>query len=509
VIQLVTPALDRNPRRLKRFVNLYTLTTLLLSAKRDRQDRSEAETLVEGDATMEQIGKFVAITLRWPGLFGEIQKNTWLLEALTLVALWRRYDEAYVWWRQYYETQSRTDNATGATEEPADRDEEVEAGTPETRVVNEVESLTTELPEDEISVLLDLLIAGMYSDEGEGDRTDEDRQERSSTNPLHDEFESVARKFRTKFQTHDGVEFFEEVGVARIQTLTGVDETYSLANEDIVRTLLEASPSTTVLGEQQYEKILEYRDQLTRNQKDTRIRLRLANLLATRGRVDEAEKHYRTALEHSPKTTEPHSAYATFLSERNRPAEAEQQYKAAIRTNPGNEFSYYEYADFLEAQDRHEEAEEQYRIALDLDPEGVTTHTRYADFLKRRNRLDEAEELYRITLDLTSDSPYRSVYGVHTGLAEVLVRQERLEEAEEQYRAALELNPDNWRSNYGFADLLARQGRDDEAEHHYRKGMELEPIRPEPYRAYAEFLRKRGRDEEAEPYERRAERYEQ
>jgi hypothetical protein len=83
VVKMVAPSFDYNPRRLKQFVNLFRLRALLASQTGlFGSPRSEFASL-----TFEQLGKLVAITLRWPLLLVDVLAKPDLLAVL----------QAYAW----------------------------------------------------------------------------------------------------------------------------------------------------------------------------------------------------------------------------------------------------------------------------------------------------------------------------------------------------------------------------------------------------------------------------
>jgi KAP family P-loop domain len=79
VVKMVAPSFDYNPRRLKQFVNLFRLRALLASqtglfgSPRDKRF---------SPLTFEQIGKLVAIILRWPLLLVDVETKPDLLALL-------------------------------------------------------------------------------------------------------------------------------------------------------------------------------------------------------------------------------------------------------------------------------------------------------------------------------------------------------------------------------------------------------------------------------------------
>lgn len=82
VVGHVAPALEYNPRQIKRFVNLYRLRAFLANESNFLKEH-------DGDLTLEQLGKFVAISLKWPQLLSEFDSNPDLLGDLYTTALRR------------------------------------------------------------------------------------------------------------------------------------------------------------------------------------------------------------------------------------------------------------------------------------------------------------------------------------------------------------------------------------------------------------------------------------
>ncbi|MGK7958891.1 MAG: SUMF1/EgtB/PvdO family nonheme iron enzyme [Crocosphaera sp.] len=81
---MVASALDYNPRRLKHFINLFRLRTYIASDTGlfdEWINRTNGESSNQA-LTLEQLGKFVAINLRWPLLLADLEKNPNLFEDL-------------------------------------------------------------------------------------------------------------------------------------------------------------------------------------------------------------------------------------------------------------------------------------------------------------------------------------------------------------------------------------------------------------------------------------------
>ncbi|MBE9517687.1 MAG: SUMF1/EgtB/PvdO family nonheme iron enzyme [Bacteroidetes bacterium] len=80
IILMAAPALENNPRRIKQFVNLFRLR-VYIAKKTGLFDLSDDPSGDE-NLTLEQLGKFVAISLRWPLLLKEIETDPELLKRL-------------------------------------------------------------------------------------------------------------------------------------------------------------------------------------------------------------------------------------------------------------------------------------------------------------------------------------------------------------------------------------------------------------------------------------------
>ncbi|NER08506.1 MAG: hypothetical protein F6K17_41220, partial [Okeania sp. SIO3C4] len=81
LIEIVAPFFDNNPRRLKQYVNALTLKTYIAYY-------SIGVTFAEKQTiTIEQMGKFTALTLKYPRLLFELKNNNQLLAELEKSAI--------------------------------------------------------------------------------------------------------------------------------------------------------------------------------------------------------------------------------------------------------------------------------------------------------------------------------------------------------------------------------------------------------------------------------------
>ncbi len=105
VVKMVAPSLDYNPRRLKQFVNLFRLRALLAS---QTGLFGPARDIQFSPLTFEQLGKLVAIILRWPlllvdvaarpDLLGLLQTYTWAPKSVREVTSVSPRDSALEFW---------------------------------------------------------------------------------------------------------------------------------------------------------------------------------------------------------------------------------------------------------------------------------------------------------------------------------------------------------------------------------------------------------------------------
>jgi formylglycine-generating enzyme required for sulfatase activity len=106
VIMMVAPALDYNPRRIKHFINVFRLKvyianeTGLFFEERDKDDN-----LLEPSLTFEQLGKFTAISLKWPLLLSDLENDKQILAKLEKFALdeekTQEYEESIRYWASH------------------------------------------------------------------------------------------------------------------------------------------------------------------------------------------------------------------------------------------------------------------------------------------------------------------------------------------------------------------------------------------------------------------------
>ena len=83
VIMMVAPALDYNPRRIKHFINVFRLKVYIANETGlFFEERDEDNNLLYPSLTFEQLGKFTAISLKWPLLLSDLENDKQILAKL-------------------------------------------------------------------------------------------------------------------------------------------------------------------------------------------------------------------------------------------------------------------------------------------------------------------------------------------------------------------------------------------------------------------------------------------
>lgn len=112
VIMMVAPALDYNPRRIKHFINVFRLKVYIANETGlFFEERDENDNLLVPSLTFEQLGKFTAISLKWPLLLSDLENDKQILAKLEKFARGesmqsneeetKEYDESLRYWGSY------------------------------------------------------------------------------------------------------------------------------------------------------------------------------------------------------------------------------------------------------------------------------------------------------------------------------------------------------------------------------------------------------------------------
>ena len=103
IIMMVAPALDYNPRRIKHFINVFRLKVYIANETGlFFEERDENDNLLVPSLTFEQLGKFTAISLKWPLLLSDLENDKRILAKLEEFALdeekTKEYEESLRYW---------------------------------------------------------------------------------------------------------------------------------------------------------------------------------------------------------------------------------------------------------------------------------------------------------------------------------------------------------------------------------------------------------------------------
>lgn len=253
----VAPVLEYNPRQIKRFVNLFTLYALLANevgflASTDGEDEMtppgggangaerNAEATGSDEAgtaeresgrtapalTLEQIGKFVAMRLRWR-IVDELERNPTALTTLSRMALRRRY------WRPFREVLAERIEETGTDLAELD-------GVYRELLEADLSNLSPGLRSaEEVVPLLDLLHAGVYADSASSPSLGPAESDESRLREIRDVLDALGEESLER----NAERFFERVDPNRIERLSGANTDVSLTGADL-EPLLQLSPKT-------------------------------------------------------------------------------------------------------------------------------------------------------------------------------------------------------------------------------------------------------------------------
>ncbi len=96
ILKMVAPTFEYNPRRLKQFINAFRLKTFIASRTGLFDEPSVSGPPFYDQLTTFQLGKFVAIGLRWPLLIADLDNHRQLLRGLEQMALMKATVEQVV-----------------------------------------------------------------------------------------------------------------------------------------------------------------------------------------------------------------------------------------------------------------------------------------------------------------------------------------------------------------------------------------------------------------------------
>ena len=141
---------------------------------------------------------------------------------------------------------------------------------------------------------------------------------------------------------------------------------------------------------QSFEELPFYRQWVTHDPGNYRAQFNLADALAARGEIDQAEAHYRESGRLNPRYARVHNGLGTIAIRRNRTDEAIREFEAALAVKPDYAKAHNNLGNALAMTGRYEEALGHFRQAVSIDPGyGIARHN-LARALLATGRVDEA-----------------------------------------------------------------------------------------------------------------------
>ena len=196
----------------------------------------------------------------------------------------------------------------------------------------------------------------------------------------------------------------------------------------------------------------------------------MGDMLATRGRVEEAVTHYERALSLDPDDVPAHNNLGLMLSKLGRLNEAVTHYEHALSLSPDDAPAHYNLGNLFKMQGRIDEAIAHYERVLSLAPENTAAHNNMGLALAAQGRIDEAIVHYERALSLNPDNAL-----AHNNMGMALAAQDRTDEAIVHYERALSLNPNDSMAHNNLANAFRAQDRIDRAIIHYEHALSLNP----------------------------------
>ena len=255
----------------------------------------------------------------------------------------------------------------------------------------------------------------------------------------------------------------------------------------------------TVLGVLTWRESLEYlspeslwRATLARNPAAAMAWFNLGDILAKKGRHDEAIASFRRALELRPHDAPGHNDLACELVVIGQPLAAIPVFERALELRPGYAEVHNNLGNALRSLGRIAEATAQYEKALAAKPDYPEAHNNLACELSAQGRLAEALTHFETAIRLQPD--HATAYG---NRANVLRDVGRLPEAFASYERALQLDPKSAETHANYALALAAAGRTNDALTHFAAAAQLNPASPKIRRDWGTVLARTGRQTEA------------
>ena len=163
----------------------------------------------------------------------------------------------------------------------------------------------------------------------------------------------------------------------------------------------------------------------------------LGNVLAKKGRIDEAIPHYLQALKIKPEFADAHNNLANAQSRQGRTDDAIFHYLEALRIKPDYEGAHYNLGVALDRQGRTDDAIFHYLQAIKTNSDYVNAHYKLGVDLNQQGRIKEAIAQFSQAIRIKPD--YAEA---HNNLGAALFRKGDMSGAIDCFQAALRIKPD-------------------------------------------------------------------
>ncbi len=180
------------------------------------------------------------------------------------------------------------------------------------------------------------------------------------------------------------------------------------------------------------------------------VRMSLARMLESQGKLDRAEQIYESATKANPDDPIPYWRLAIIQSRRGQVDRSVEFFNKALERSPGNPhiFSDVGYTHYLHG--NYKTAEANYRQALALKPTDTRTHNNLGMLLARTGRVDEAIDTF------TKGGLKGPAIAENVGLA--LMMEGDLNGAKGAYERAVALAPNSETAHEGLDRVMAMIG---------------------------------------------------
>ncbi|MGB9500166.1 MAG: tetratricopeptide repeat protein [Dissulfuribacterales bacterium] len=163
----------------------------------------------------------------------------------------------------------------------------------------------------------------------------------------------------------------------------------------------------------------------------------LGNVLAKKGRIDEAIPHYLQALQIKPEFADAHNNLANALNMQGKVDDAIYHFSEALRIKSDYEGVHYNLGVALDRQGRTDDAIFHYLQAIKTNPDYVNAHYKLGVALNQKGRIDEAITQFSQAIRIKHD--YAEA---HNNLGAALFQKGDITGAIDCFQTALKIKPD-------------------------------------------------------------------